>query len=91
MWQIAITDQERLEAIAQAILEQFIKAKLILHFKETNIQTHLEEGTYEQYLKHLGCELEVNDLQSPDGQRINRVNQPATTSNLGNIKRTCHY
>ena len=69
-----MTDQERLEAIAQAILEQLIKAKLIFHFKETNIQTHLEEGTYEQNLKHLGCELELNDLQSPDGQPVNRVN-----------------
>ena len=45
---------------AQAIIEQFIHAKIPPHLKKSINQAHLENGTYEQIVSHLERELEIN-------------------------------
>ena len=55
---------------AQAIIEQFIYAKMPFHLKKSINQAHLESGTYEQIVSHLERELELNGLESPDGMPI---------------------
>ena len=51
---------------AQAILDQFIYAKVPPHLKKSINQAHLEPGTYEQIVTHLERELELNTLEYPD-------------------------
>ena len=41
---------------AQAIIEQFIYAKMPPYSKKSIIQAHLENGTFEQIVSHLGTE-----------------------------------
>ena len=48
---------------AQAIIEQFIYAKMPPHLKKSINQAHLENSTYEQIVTHLGRELELNSLE----------------------------
>ena len=55
---------------AQAIIEQFIYAKVPPHLKKSINQAHLENGTYEQILSHLERELELNGLEAPDEMPI---------------------
>ena len=43
---------------AQAIIEQFIYAKITPHLKKSIKQAHLENGTHEQIVSHLERELE---------------------------------
>ena len=58
---------------AQAIIEQFIYAKLPPHLKKSINQAHLENGTYEQIVTHLERELELNNLEHPDETQMNTV------------------
>ena len=58
---------------AQAIIEQFIYAKMSPHLKKSINQAHLENGTYEQILTHLERELELNSLEYPDETQMNTV------------------
>ena len=51
---------------AQAIIDQFIYAKMPPHLKKSINQAHLENGTYEQIVTHLERELELNSLEYPD-------------------------
>ena len=51
---------------AQAIIEQFIYAKMPPHLKKSINQAHLENGTYEQIVTHLEKELELNSLEYRD-------------------------
>ena len=51
---------------AQAIIDQFIYAKMPPHLKKLINQAHLENGTYEQIVTHLERELELNSLEYPD-------------------------
>ena len=44
-------------AAAQAIIDQFVYAKLLQHLKKSINQAHLENGTYELIVTHLGREL----------------------------------
>ena len=62
---------------AQAIIEQFIYAKMPPQLKKSYNQAHLENGTYEQIVSHLERELEVNGLEAPDEMPINTVTQQA--------------
>ena len=57
----------------QAFIDQFIYAKKPPHLKKSLNQAHLENGTYEQIVKHLEKELELNSLEYPDGTQINTV------------------
>ena len=49
---------------AQAIIEQFMYAKMPSHLKKSINQAHLENGTYEQIVSHLGRELERNGSEA---------------------------
>ena len=76
---------------AQAIIEQFIYAKMPPHLKKTINQAHLENGTYEQIVSHLERELELNGLEAPDEMQVNAVMQQDTQQNTGKPKPTCHH
>ena len=58
---------------AQAIMEQFMYAKMPPHLKNSINQAHLENGTYEQIVTHLERELELNSLEYPDETQMNTV------------------
>ena len=58
---------------AQAILDQFIYAKMPPHLKKSINQGHFENGTYEQIVTHLERELELNILEYPDETPMNTV------------------
>ena len=58
---------------AQAIIDQFIYAKMPPHLKKSINQAHLENGTYEQIVTHLERELELNSLECPDETQMNTV------------------
>ena len=66
---------------AQAIIEQFIYAKMPPHLKKSINQAHLENGTYEQIVSHLERELELNGLEAPDEIQLNSVMQQDTHQN----------
>ena len=74
---------------AQAIIEQFIYAKMPPHLKKSINQTHLENGTYEQIVTHLERELELNSLENPDETQMNTVTHKqqieGNPDNPGNI------
>ena len=58
---------------AQAIIDQFIYAKMPPHLKKSINQAHLENGTYGQIVTHLERELELNSLEYPDETQMNAV------------------
>ena len=76
---------------AQAIIEQFIYAKMPPHLKKSINQAHLENGTYEQIVSHLERELELNGLEAPDEMQINTVMHQDTQQNSEKPKPTCHH
>ena len=76
---------------AQAIIEQFIYAKMPPHLKKSINQAHLENGTYEQIVSHLERELELNGLEAPDEIQLNTVMQQDTQQNSEKPKPTCHH
>ena len=79
------------ESAAQAIIEQFIYSKKPPDLKKSFNQAHLENGTYEQIVSHLGKELELNGLEAPDDMLINTVTQQAPQQNSEEPKPTCHH
>ena len=76
---------------AQAIIEQFIYAKMPPHLKKSINQAHLENGTYEQIVSHLERELELNVLEAPDEMQLNTVIQQDIQQNSEKPKPTCHH
>ena len=58
---------------AQAIIDQFIHAKMPPHLKKSKNKAHLENGTYEQIVTYLERELELNSLEYPDETQMNTV------------------
>ena len=76
---------------AQAIMEQFIYAKMPSHLKKSINQAHLENGTYEQIVTHLERELELNGWEAPDEMQLNTVMQQDTKHNSEKPKPTCHH
>ena len=74
---------------AQAIIEQFMYAKMPPHLKKSINQAHLENGTCEQIVTHLGRELELNSLEYPDETQMNTVTHKqqieGNPDNAGNI------
>ena len=61
------------------------------HLKKSNIQAHLEKGTYEQIVSHLERELKLNGLEAPDEVQTNTVTQQASQQNSEKPKPTCHH
>ena len=76
---------------AHAIIEQFMCAKMPKHLKKLLNQAHLENGAYEQIVKHLERELELNGLEAPDELQINTVSQQPKKNNADRRKPTCHH
>ena len=74
---------------AQAIIDQFIYAKMPPHLKKSINQAHLENGTYEQIVTHLERDLELNSLEYPDETQMNTVTHKqqieGNPDNAGNI------
>ena len=74
---------------AQAIIDQFIYAKMPPHLKKSINQAHLVNGTYEQIVTHLERELELNSLEFPDETQMNTVTHKqqieGNPDNAGNI------
>ena len=74
---------------AQAIIDQFIYAKMPPHLMKSINQAHLENGTYEQIVTHLERELELNSLEYPDETQMNTVMHKqqieGNPDNAGNI------
>ena len=74
---------------AQAILDQFIYAKMPPHLKKSINQAHFENGTYEQIVTHLERELELNSLEYPVETQMNTVTHKqqieGNQDNAGNI------
>ena len=60
---------------AHATIEQFIYAKMPPHLKKSINQARLEKGTFEQIVRHLEKELQLNGLEAPDELQINTVSQ----------------
>ena len=75
---------------AQAIIEQFIYAKLPPHLRKSINQAHLENSTYEQIVSHLERELELNGLEAPDEMPVNTVTQQAPQQDSNQPKPTFH-
>ena len=79
---------------AQAIIEQFIFAKIPLHLKKSFNQAHLENGTYKYLILFLvlkgSWKLELNGLEAPEELQINIVTKQAT-QNSEKSKTTCHH
>ena len=76
---------------AQAIIEQFIYAKMPPHLKKSINRAHLENGTYEQIVSHLERELEFNGLKAPNEIPINAMTQQAPQQNSNKPRPTCHH
>ena len=72
----------------QAIIEQFLYAKMPPHLKKLVNQGHLENSTFEQIVRHLEKELELNSLEAPDELQMNTMTQKQQTrqqKNTGSI------
>ena len=76
---------------SQAIIEQFIYAKMPTHPKKSFNQALLENGTYEHTVSHLERELELNGLEAPDEMPINTVTQQTPEQNTNKPRPTCHH
>ena len=83
--------KDAIRVAAQAIIHQFIYAKMPPHLKKLINQAPLENSTYEQIVSHLERELELNDLEAPDEMPINTVTQQAPQQNSNKHKPTCHH
>ena len=74
---------------AQAIIDQFMYAKMSPHLTKSINQAHLENGTYEQIVTHLEKELELNSLEHPEETQMNTVTHKqqieGNPDNAGNI------
>ena len=75
---------------AQAIIEQFIYAKMPPHLKKSINQAHLDNGIYKHIVEDLEKKLEPNDLEPPDELQTNTVAQQTTRQNLEKPKPTSH-
>ena len=51
---------------AQPIFEQFMCAKMPPHLTKSINQAHLKNDIQERIVSHLGRELELNGLETPD-------------------------
>ena len=76
---------------AQAIIEQFICAKMPPYLTKSINQANLENGTYEQIVSHLERQLELNGLEAPDELPINTVTQQTPQQSSNKPGPTCHH
>ena len=83
--------KDAFENATQAIIEQFIFAKMPPQLKKSINQTLLENGTYEQTVSHLERKLELNGLEAPDELQINTVTQQVTQQNSEKLEPTFRH
>ena len=83
--------KDALGVAAQAIIEQFIYAKMRPHLKKSINEAHLENDTHEEIVSHIENVLELNGLEAPDEMQIKTVTQQATQQNSEKPKPTCHH
>ena len=76
---------------AQAILEQFINARMPTQLRKSINQAHLKNNTYGLIVARLERELELNDLEALDELQINIVTQQPTKPNQERPKPTCDH
>ena len=76
---------------AHAIIEQLIYAKTPPHLIKSLHQAHLENGTYEQIVTHLGTGLELNGLEAPDELLIDALSHNTANTKTGRPKPRCHH
>ena len=76
---------------AQAIIEQFLYAKMPPHLKKSINQARLDNGSYEQIVSHIERELKLNGLEAPDEMQINTVTQQASKQNSEKPEPTYHH
>ena len=76
---------------AHAIIEQFVYAKKPPHPKKSVNQAHLENGTYEQVVKHLEKKLELKGLEAPGELEKNTVSHNTANAIADRPKPTCHH
>ena len=89
--ELQLLAKDAFRVAAQAIIEQFIYAKMPPHLKKSINQANLANGTYEEIVSHLERELELNGLEAPDEMPINTVTQQAPQQNSNKHKPTCHH
>ena len=81
--------KDALGVAPQAIIDQFIYAKMPPHLMKSINQAHLENGTYKQIVTHLERELEPNSLEYSDETQMNTVTHKqqfeGKPDNAGNI------
>ena len=75
---------------AHAIVEQFMYAKMLPHLKKSINQAFLENGIYEQIVKHLEKERELNCLEAPNELQISTVSHLTVNTNADRTKLTFH-
>ena len=73
--------EDAFRVAAQAIIEQFIYAKMPPHLKKLINQALLVNGTFEKNTSHLETEFEPKGLDAPDELQINTVAQSAAKQN----------
>ena len=66
-------------------------AKMPPHLNKSINQAHSENGTYEQIVTHLEKQLELNNLEAPDGLQLNTVSHNTAKTNAKRRKPTCHH
>ena len=79
---------------AQAIVEQFVCAKMLPHLKKSINQAQSENGTYEQIVTHLQRELELNGLEYTNESQMNTVTHKqdieGNNASAGNFNSNTH-
>ena len=85
--------QDAFAIAANAIMEHGTthKRKMPPHLKKSINQAHLENGTYEQIVKHLEKEIGLNGLEAPDELHINTVSHNTVNANADRPRPTCHH
>ena len=85
------TAREAFRRATHAIIEQLIYAKMLLHLKKSINQLHMENGTYEQIVTHLGKRLDLNVLEDLGKLQINTVSHNTANTNADRPKPSGHH
>ena len=76
---------------AQAIIQQFIYAKMPPHLKKSINQARLKNDSSDQIVSHVEKELKLSGLKAPYELQMKTVTQQATQSNPEKPKPYCHH
>ena len=76
---------------AHSITEQFIYANMLPHVKKSINQVHLKKDPYEQVIRNLERELQLNGFEPRDEPEIYTMSLYAAKPNSEKPKLTCHH